>query len=125
MNSALVLDPFDRNPLLSQSIWLYKSADEWIAYVEGLYDETKGKKGKKKKKPPVPASCSKTKKGSVVFRIRRDPKFITTEEAKLFSKQLELEPADLERLLIKRKIEIRNEKETKDASSKLSGAPDK
>jgi hypothetical protein len=116
------VDPFDKNPLLSPSIWVFGPTD-WRAFVVSLYDETKGKKGKKTKKIPVPAACSRNKKGSIIFKIRRDPKYVTTAEIKQFSAQLELATDEIEKLLTKRKIVI--EKDTENANSELPRNSDK
>lgn len=112
-------DPFDSTPMLARSISTYEDAAEWRTYVEGLYDPTAGKKGKKKVTATKPATCSRTKKGTIVFRIKRDPKFITQTELGEFATFLGLEPDDVKSLLIDRKIGLREDE--KDGGSKLSG----
>jgi len=102
-------DPFDKNPRLAASIWTYHGCGQWRIYVEGLYNPTSGKKGTKKKRPAVPAAVSRTKKGTIVFRIKRDPKFINEVELKKFADDLGVSADEIRRLAGVRKIEVRKE----------------
>ena len=101
-------DPFDRVPLLGGSIWS-ENPDSWRSRVKSYYDETAGKKGTKKKAPPRACVVSKSKKGVISFRIKRDPKFITEGEITAFATELGIAESDIRVLAEKRKIEIRKE----------------
>lgn len=101
-------DPFDRIPLLAPPFSGH-TPESWRTYVEGLYDETAGKKGRKKKATPKPFTVSRNKKGSIIFRVKRDPKWVLESELEDAGNILGLEPKEVRLLVEKRKIEIRKD----------------
>jgi hypothetical protein len=96
----------DFRKLLSPKPFTDFSAAEYRQYCRDLY---KKYIGSKTKIPPKTVLINRNKKGSIVFRIRRDEKYLTTEEALIAAKQLEMDLADFEQLCMDRKIPIKEE----------------
>jgi len=92
----------DHIPLLApKSIYDYDPA-EYMAYVESLYRDHRKPKVIKRE-----FLASKTKKGTVVIRISRKPKWITRDEIDILAAELAMPKSDMFLLVLKRKIEIK------------------
>lgn len=89
-------------PLLSPKHISKYDAAEYMEYVKSLYIDPNANK-------PIPRefNASRTKKGSIVIRIKRDPKYITKEEIKILAKELDLPQSEMFLLIKKRKIGVK------------------
>lgn len=102
MSSGAMSTSSAKYPLLSGKPFSEYSPEAFRDYVRSLYVA-----------PPVPApkaeySASVTKKGSVTFRINREPKFLLASEIRVIAEDIGKSLQETWMLVLKRKtIEIR------------------
>jgi len=100
------LTPNSHIPLLAPKHISQFEAQEYKDYIISLYIDPKADKPVKRE-----FNASKTKKGSIVIRINRKPKWITRSEINILAKELNMPKSEMFLLVCKRKIEIRPEVE--------------
>lgn len=88
-------------PLLSPKPFGDYSPEEFRSYVQSLHREPP------KAAPPTEYSVSVNKKGTVTFRIRREPKWLTSAEVSELAQECGMRLQDMWLLCLKREIEIR------------------
>jgi hypothetical protein len=88
-------------PLLSPKPLRDYSPQEYKAYIESLYIEPP------KKIPPAEVRISLNKKGSIVLRITRSPKFVLAAEVPILAREVGLTQQALWMILRKKKIELK------------------
>lgn len=90
-------------PLLAPKHISQFNEQEYKDYIISLYIDPKADKPK-----PKEYSASRTKKGSIVIRINRKPKWITRPEIVELAKSLEIPQSEMFLLVLKRKIEVKD-----------------
>jgi len=91
-------------PLLAPKPIAEFTPEDYMAYVESLYIDWR--------KPKVPKReflASRTKKGTIVIRISRKPKWITRAEIDVLAGEMGLPKSEMFLLVCKRKIEVKND----------------
>ena len=78
---------------------------DWETYVKSLYKKYRSPSSKA---APKTVLITKNKKGSVIFRIRRDEKYLLEDELKQAAKELKMKWTELHQLALDRKIKVRN-----------------
>jgi len=89
-------------PLLSPKHISDYTPEEYMDYVKSLYIDPKAGK-------PIPRefNATRTKKGTITIRIKRDPKYITRAEIIILAAELKIPQSEMFLLIKKRKIEVK------------------